>query len=391
MVPSRRDALKTLPPLALALSGCSGLGPLGGREEGLPIPTRWRYEFRNPTGVARPPDGPLLISSRSPFDDDPLLAAVDPSDGTERWEVAGVEGRGSPVAADEEFAYVFSRSETARAVDYRTGQIAWEQSVTPLDDADPGVVAYPPIPLGDVVVLPVSGAEDDVPDRLVGLATADGEPRFEYDLPESLAGMPGAGAGIVAPLLDGTLRRIRPDGTEAWTLSLDAPPAAVTVADGTAYAGTAGEELLAVDTGSGEVRWRAPLQNTVFTSPLVADGRVFVGAADYYLYAFDTGSGERQWRTETSNAVTGGPAMADGRLVTMVGGTMKNRGPSGSVPRTPNDLYVHEPDGTRIDRYGFDLGIDGGRPRWIATVDGGVYLGQERTVTRLDGVILGDG
>ena len=394
MVPSRRDALKALPPIALGLSGCSGLP--GRREEGLSIPTRWRYEFRNPTNVVRPPDGPLLVSSRSPFDDDPLLAAVDPSDGTERWQVTGGEGRGSPVAVDGEFAYVFSRDETAREVDYRTGQTAWEQSVTSLDNTDPGVVAYPPLPLDDVVVLPVSGSEDDVPDRLVGLTTADGAPRFEYDLPESLAGRPGTGDGVVAPLLDGTLRRIRPDGTEAWTLSLDVPPSAVTVADGTAYAGTAGEELLAVDTGSGDVRWRAPLQNTVFTPPVVEDGRVFVGAADYYLYAFDTESGERQWRTETANAVTSGPGLADGRLVTMVGGSgrmraVRVRGPSGSVPRRPNNLYIHGTEGTRVDRYGFDLGTDGGRPQWVATVDGGVYLGQERTVTRLDGVILGDG
>nr|ASK38280.1 hypothetical protein [Halorubrum lacusprofundi] len=50
-------------------------------------------------------------------------------------------------------------------------------------DADQGDVdEIAPIPLGDRIVVPIPSTEDDVPDRLVGVARADGETLFTLRL-----------------------------------------------------------------------------------------------------------------------------------------------------------------------------------------------------------------
>lgn len=386
MVPyTRRTALKTLPALAASLSGCSGLL---GEDYSLPTATAWRYHIQEPTAIRRPDDGPLLVGSHSPFDKDPVIAGLDPETGEERWTVTGEKGRNAPVAADERFAYSFSKSEEVFAVDYRTGAIEWRSTIRPVDDADPGVVEFAPVPLGDVAVMPVSGTEDDVPDRLVGFDRESGEEAFTHDLPASLSGAPArAGDGLVVPLLDGTLRRVTRSGTEQWRVDVGAALSGVTVADGTAYVGSATEALLAFDAATGERLWRGPLRNTVFAPPLVSDGRVFVGGADYYLYAFDADTGERQWRSETASAITSA-ALVDGKLVTLSGGDHSQRGASGNVPFSPTVLSVHDTGGALVGEYEFEGYLDGGSVSWVAAADGGVYLGQDWELARLDPEVL---
>ncbi|WP_158059243.1 outer membrane protein assembly factor BamB family protein [Halorussus halophilus] len=384
---SRRQALKTLPALAVGLSGCSMLSQ---DDEGkLPMQTAWHYRIDEPTHGLRPADGPLLVGSRSPFRDGTVLTAIDAETGDERWTVSGAKGRGSPVGADDEYAYVFSKAEEMFAVDYATGETVWEKPIDHVDYADPGVVEYAPIPLDDSVVVPVSGTENDAPDRLVGFDRESGAHRFTYDLPASLAGAPARdGRGVIVPLLDGTLRRMNSEGTEQWRLDVGATLSAVAVNDGTAYVGSATEQLLAFDAESGERRWSGSLENTVFTRPLVTDDTVYVGAADYYLYAFDRVTGRRRWRTETANAITSGPTMAGGKLVTLVGGNPRQRGDSGTVPFSPTALYVHDMKGALVNEYRFDGYLEGGQVRWGAVIGDGVYLGQGWQLARLDEEVL---
>lgn len=185
-------------------------------------------------------------------------------------------------------------------------------------------------------------------------------------------------------------------GERAWSTELTGvdradpgvvqyPPA---VAGDTVFVGSATEELLALDAATGEVRWRAPLQNTVFSRPLVADGRVYVGGADYFLYAFDAASGTRLWRDELAAPVTRGPTRVDDRLVTVVGSDILVRGHSGTVPFDPTALYVHATDGTLVDEQLFERTPDGGRVNWAVAVGGGVYVGQEWQLARLAPEVL---
>lgn len=385
---SRRSALRALPALSTGLvAGLAGCNALSGDDDSIPLATAWQQRVDQPTPPVRPAGGPLLVGSRSPFTDDPLVTALDPATGAERWTVTGQKGEGSPVAVDGDLAVVFSKAGEVVGVDPADGTERWRVEIPAVDRADPGVVAFPAVLLDDLAVVPVSGTEDDVPDRLVGLARADGGEAFVHDLPASTAGAPAAvDGGVVVPLLDGTLRRVDADGREAWRLDEGAAMSSVATTDGTAFVASARERLLAVDAGSGEVRWRGALRNTAFPRPLVADGRVFVGAADYHVYAFDAASGRRQWRRNTGNAVTSGPEMAAGRLVTLSGGEAAVRGRSGTVPFSPTVLAVHGTDGSEVRRQRFEGYLDGGQVQWMSAVDGHVYVGQDRQVIRAEEV-----
>ncbi|MDS0297229.1 PQQ-binding-like beta-propeller repeat protein [Halogeometricum sp. S1BR25-6] len=385
---TRRAALRSLPALAVGLSGCSALSD---DEDDLPLPTAWVAGLRETTTGIRPIEGVVVFASRSPFSNDPMLSAVDADVGETTWSVSGPDERCSPAATDGRRVYVFSKTGAVFAFEHETGAPVWEASIPAVNRADPGVVQFAPVVAGETVVVPVSGTEDDVPDRLVGFARSDGAERFSVDLPASLAGAPAShGEGVVFALLDGTLRRVGTDGTgiDAWRLDVGAAMSDVAVDDGTVYVGSATESVLAVDVATGEIRWRADLENTVFTRPLVADGRVFVGAADYYLYAFDADSGERRWRTETPNAVTAGPTTVDGKLVTLSGGDARVRGASGTVPFAPTVLSVHDTDGTQITEQRFEGYQSGGQLSWAAAIGEGVYLGQEWQVARLAPEVL---
>jgi outer membrane protein assembly factor BamB len=370
---------------AVGLAGCTA------DDDTLPVATDWQANVDRPHPPVSPPGSDVLVvGSASPFDDDPLLTGLDPETGDVEWEFTGPENEGSPVGADGRFVYVLSkRAETVLAVGHG-GKPGWFADVAPVDEPDPGVVEFAPVPVGGTVVVPVSGTEDDVPDRLVGLDRVDGTGRFVHELPASLSAAPaGAEGGVLVPLLDGTLRRVDIDGGERWTRRVGAAMGPPTVENGVAYLGSARERLHAIDAGTGTERWAAPLENTVFSRPLVGEA-VYVGGADFYVTAVGR-DGERRWRAELPTAVTHGPGRVGDRLVTLAGGNRRVRGPSGEVPFSPTVLGVHDTDGTTVRTERFEGIHDGGEVVWTAVAGEAAYLGQERRVVRLAPEVLADG
>jgi outer membrane protein assembly factor BamB len=86
------------------------------------------------------------------------------------------------------------------------------------------------------------------------------------------------------------------------------------------YAGTGRAELLALEAGSGKIRWRKPVSTPVRSAPTIADGRVFVITLDNQLQAFAVDDGRRLWgfqATTPDTSVLGlpAPAYADGLVV----------------------------------------------------------------------------
>jgi len=378
---TRRGALGVVASVA-GIAGCAGL-----RGEGThPIQRSWYTGIHEPSSVATTSAGHLIAGSHSPFRDRPIVAGLDIQTGETTWTVTVSKGQKSPIGVGDGQAYAISKAETMVAVDAATGDTIWQRPLTPIDDADPGVVEFAPIPLGDRIVVPISGTEDDVPDRLVGVARADGETLFIHPLSASLSGAPGVtSGGVIAPLVDGRVLFLDRTGAVKWTREVGTALSAVGAGDGTAYLGAATEELLALDTATGSVAWRSSLANTVFARPLVTDDRVYVGGADYTLRAFDAASGQQLWRDDLRNAVTHGPMQVGGRLVTLVGGTHHIRGPSGTIPFSPTVLYVHEQDGTRIRAVPLNGRPfeDGGSVEWAQAAGETVYLGQTFGLTRV--------
>jgi outer membrane protein assembly factor BamB len=396
---TRRSALRALPALALGLSGCSAFD--GSDDDEFPAPTIWRTHVDSPTSVVRGPQGTLVVGSTSPFSSDPLLVGLDPSNGEQLWEFTGPKARASPVGTDGEHAYVFSKAGAVLAVEPVDGNVRWETAVPATDLTDPGVAAFPPMRVGDTVVVPVSVMEDDVSDRLVGLAAADGSENFVFQLPASISGAPAAlGESVVVPLRDATLWRIDASGERVWRIDTagdragkveqEPPLSDVAVGEKRVYVGSDAEVVSAYDATDGSLQWRSPLENAVLTRPLLDDGTLYVGAADHYLYGFDPATGDRNWRTEADDPVTNGPTAFRDALVSITGGGHSSRSYSGRVPFVPTNLTFHSQDGKSLGSYSFEDVNEGGDVWWVDTAGDALYLAQNRRLARLSPEVIDD-
>lgn len=237
-----------------------------------------------------------------------VLHAVDAATGDVRWRFAtGAEIKSSPVVADD-LVLVGSYDEHFYAADRATGALRWK--------------------------LQTEGPVHATPGRAAGLAWVTG--------------------------CDAVLRGVRiADGTEMVRFDSGAYTAASpAIADGTLYYGTFNNEVLAVDVGAGELRWRyehperhfpfyasaAIAGDTVIAagrdklihaldrqtgearwtfrararfdaSPAVAGNRVYAGNADGRLYVLDLATGEKLSEFHAGAAIMGSPAIAGGRIV----------------------------------------------------------------------------
>ena len=95
-------------------------------------------------------------------------------------------------------------------------------------------------------------------------------------------------------------------------------------ADGIVYATTGRAELLALDAGTGAIKWRKALGSPARSSATVADGRLLVLTLDDRVQAFTAGTGEKQWTYQAATAATtlfgqAAPAVADGIAVCAFG------------------------------------------------------------------------
>lgn len=89
---------------------------------------------------------------------------------------------------------------------------------------------------------------------------------------------------------------------------------------GTVYATTGRAEILALDAGTGAIRWRKPLGSPARSAATIADGRLVVLTLDDRLQAFSSGNGDRQWSYQAAAAATtllgqAAPAYSDGIIV----------------------------------------------------------------------------
>ncbi len=98
----------------------------------------------------------------------------------------------------------------------------------------------------------------------------------------------------------------------------------IAVVDGVVYVTTGRADALALDAGTGAIRWRMPLGSPARSAPTVADGRIHVTTIDNKLLALNATTGERLWAYQASaNATTvlgqAAPAVSEGLVVTGFG------------------------------------------------------------------------
>ena len=158
--------------------------------------------------------------------------------------------------------------------------------------------------------------------------------------------------------------------------SLASPPV---VADGALVIGAHVTNLVhAIETDSGEERWRVETGGPVDAMPFVDDGTVYIGSFDGSMYAIDLATGDVRWREELAGedgddpaGIVAGAAVVDDVVVVGGGdGTIW-----GLDPDDGGELWSFEPDGdltfnsavVEVERDGRALAAIGG-------TDGGLYL-----------------
>ena len=89
------------------------------------------------------------------------------------------------------------------------------------------------------------------------------------------------------------------------------------VVDGVAYVGSDDLHLYAIDTETGQLKWRFlarpdeyQLAGPVQSSPTIGDGTIFFGTMANHLFAVDLENGEKRWQFKTGGAVLSSPAIA---------------------------------------------------------------------------------
>ena len=117
-----------------------------------------------------------------------------------------------------------------------------------------------------------------------------------------------------------------------------AGPATPAIADGTLYIGSYDGKFYALDARTGALKWKfategerrfeakglhglQPKNQTIadpfdvfLSSPVVANGSVYFGSGDGNLYALDSATGDLRWKFKTGDVVHASPALADGIL-----------------------------------------------------------------------------
>jgi outer membrane protein assembly factor BamB len=121
----------------------------------------------------------------------------------------------------------------------------------------------------------------------------------------------------------------------------------VAVADGEAYLGHYGGEVVCISLGRGRIRWKyeSEQKEPFFSSPAVTAEKVVIGCRDSNIYCIDRESGKESWIYRTRGQVDGSPVVAgrnvlagsgDGRLylLSLEDGTKKAEYDTGSAVQT---------------------------------------------------------
>jgi len=119
------------------------------------------------------------------------------------------------------------------------------------------------------------------------------------------------------PAQTGTVKGELPDELKvAWTFEADdGIESTAAIAGSSAYIGSLGGSLYALNILTGELRWKFGAEDLIKSSPLVAEGNVFFGDEIGNFYAIDAETGKEKWRFQGSGEFTASPNFFQGRIL----------------------------------------------------------------------------
>jgi outer membrane protein assembly factor BamB len=284
---------------------------------------------------------------------------IDPRSGEEHWRFTTKPRRFPSPVIGQRFAYLGSRSDYTSGIVLEKGKGKWSVG-------HPGWSPDAPAVVGSVVVSGSRGGDLNATEA------------YTYpDVPTEFTPTPTEEQGT-------TVHVDPAQEKEAWTTSLNAGVrSSVSFGDGAVIVGTE-DGLAAVEISSGQVRWRAPRDGPVESTPAIADGVAVAGANDGSVAAHALADGTEQWTTATGDRVVSSPAVRDGAAYVgsddgslyafeLADGTTRwefeTGGPVVSSPAaTPAVVVVGSADGTV---YAVDSAT--GERRWTFETGGPVY------------------
>jgi outer membrane protein assembly factor BamB len=195
-----------------------------------------------------------------------------------------------PVVADDT-VFVGDGNGTLSALDARTGELRWEETIGSSVTASPlyadGVVA--------------AGTQEGA---IVALDAATGSEQWRFDAGSRAGASLAASDGVlVAGTDDGILFGLDiATGALQWQITTAGPltrgPA---IADGSLYVGVAGGRFSAIDLATRDVLWAVELGPGELATPAVSDGTVYTATGlattgvPHELVAMDVADGSRRW------------------------------------------------------------------------------------------------
>lgn len=287
----------------------------------------WRA---GPSGDARL-SGAVLFSLRSSALHPSRLAVatglksvmgLDPSSGAVLWTVDRAQGALIPPAVDpaegSHGVIVFTEGSGTKAavtaIDASTRARLWR---VPLTAAALG----PPSIAGGHVFL---GTSDGL---VYSLDAKTGSLAWKVKAEGAIRSAPAFGDGKVFAVgeddssnrarlyaIDATL------GRTAWSYSpgrFGVFASSPSVIPGTVFAGFSDHSVVALDTGSGALRWKQPVRGdfSSTSAPAYSNGKLFVADQEGGLYRFDAKSGKRGWDYQFSDfSVAGAPVVVGGMV-----------------------------------------------------------------------------
>ena len=180
-----------------------------------------------------------------------------------------------------------------------------------------------------------------------------GKLRWSYTTEHSLWSTPLTdGLRIYQPSMDSRVYALdQESGREIWKTE-DLGGAVVgkpaLAENGVLYVGTFGSEMLAIETSTGQVKWRTPVSDWVWGGPVLEGDALYFGDLDGNFYALESATGNIRWQIngdgESDSSITNPPLILDGTVYY----TAKN-----------GTLYAVDPEN--------------GNPRWNQPVGGNLY------------------
>ena len=238
------------------------------------------------SSVAHSSQQTFISISEKPSQLQPLLYALQASDGALLWRVNISAATMFPLAADERALYM-SVPNGCTAFHLENGSFLWHQKIE-------GICRSEPVILNDTIVFSASVFHRTSPFQsgqvrqwqqadLYALRTTDGTLYWKQPLLTTDAEY---GSLAIPPLLERTNPRVGPLGGD---------PTTPVVTDDTIYVGVGGT-LLALHLQTGTLLWHYRTEGTFLSPPQATNGMVFVGANNGCVYALQAKNGVLLWQ-----------------------------------------------------------------------------------------------